>query len=63
MKEEFYLDQQLCRWLLLSLDRLEGTEMVTMRWSGRNMPDVSRSHWQRKPPIPRVASVPTQEFI
>ena len=22
------LDQQLCRWLLLSLDRLQGTEMV-----------------------------------
>jgi hypothetical protein len=22
------LDQQLCRWLLLSLDRLEGTEML-----------------------------------
>lgn len=22
------LDQQLCRWLLLSLDRLEGTDMV-----------------------------------
>ena len=25
------LDQQLCRWLLLSLDRLQGTEMIMTR--------------------------------
>lgn len=35
------LDQQLCRWLLLSLDRLEGTEMVMTRDLIANMLGVA----------------------
>ena len=31
------LDQQLCRWLLLSLDRLQGTEMVMTQQLIANM--------------------------
>jgi CRP-like cAMP-binding protein len=34
------LDQQLCRWLLLSLDRLEGTEMVMTQQLIANMMGV-----------------------
>ena len=34
MKEEYSLDPQLCRWLLLSLDRLQGTEMVMTQQLG-----------------------------
>jgi CRP-like cAMP-binding protein len=36
------LDQQLCRWLLLSLDRLEGTEMVMTQELIANMLGVPR---------------------
>jgi CRP-like cAMP-binding protein len=36
------LDQQLCRWLLLSLDRLHGTEMVMTQQLIANMMGVSR---------------------
>ena len=36
------LDQQLCRWLLLSLDRLEGTEMVMTQDLIAHMLGVSR---------------------
>jgi DNA-binding IscR family transcriptional regulator len=36
------LDQQLCRWQLLSLDRLEGTEMVMTRELIAHMQGVSR---------------------
>src|ERR1700682_295025 len=36
------LDQQLCRWLLLSLDRLQGTEMVMTRQLIANMLGVPR---------------------
>jgi CRP-like cAMP-binding protein len=35
------LDQQLCRWLLLSLDRLQGTEMVMTRKLVAHMLGVS----------------------
>jgi CRP-like cAMP-binding protein len=35
------LDQQLCRWLLLSLDRLQGTEMVMTRKLIANMLGVA----------------------
>jgi CRP-like cAMP-binding protein len=35
------LDQQLCRWLLLSLDRLQGTEMLMTRTLIANMLGVS----------------------
>lgn len=34
------LDQQLCRWLLLSLDRLEGTEMIMTQQLIANMMGV-----------------------
>jgi CRP-like cAMP-binding protein len=34
------LDQQLCRWLLLSLDRLQGTEMVMTQQLIANMMGV-----------------------
>jgi hypothetical protein len=37
-----YLDQQLCRWLLLSLDRLQGTEMVMTLELIANMLGVPR---------------------
>jgi CRP-like cAMP-binding protein len=36
------LDQQLCRWLLLSLDRLQGTEMVMTQQLIANMMGVPR---------------------
>jgi CRP-like cAMP-binding protein len=36
------LDQQLCRWLLLSLDRLQGTEMVMTQQLVANMLGVPR---------------------
>lgn len=36
------LDQQLCRWLLLSLDRLEGTELVMTQELIANMLGVRR---------------------
>ena len=36
------LDQQLCRWLLLSLDRLQGTEMVMTQQLIANMLGVPR---------------------
>src|ERR1700681_4627894 len=36
------LDQQLCRWLLLSLDRLQGTEMVMTQELIANMLGVPR---------------------
>jgi CRP-like cAMP-binding protein len=36
------LDQQLCRWLLLSLDRLEGTEMLMTQELIAHMLGVSR---------------------
>jgi len=36
------LDQQLCRWLLLSLDRLQGTDMVMTQQLIANMMGVSR---------------------
>ena len=36
------LDQQLCRWLLLSLDRLEGSELVMTRELIANMLGVRR---------------------
>jgi CRP-like cAMP-binding protein len=36
------LDQQLCRWLLLSLDRLQGTDMVMTQQLIANMLGVSR---------------------
>jgi CRP-like cAMP-binding protein len=36
------LDQQLCRWLLLSLDRLQGTEMVMTQGLIANMLGVPR---------------------
>jgi CRP-like cAMP-binding protein len=36
------LDQQLCRWLLLSLDRLQGTEMVMTQELIANMMGVPR---------------------
>jgi CRP-like cAMP-binding protein len=36
------LDQQLCRWLLLSLDRLEGTDMVMTQQLIANMMGVPR---------------------
>ena len=36
------LDQQLCRWLLLSLDRLEGSELVTTQELIANMLGVRR---------------------
>src|ERR1700720_166591 len=36
------LDQQLCRWLLLSLDRLQGTEMVMTQELIANMMGVAR---------------------
>jgi CRP-like cAMP-binding protein len=36
------LDQQLCRWLLLSLDRLEGTEMLMTQDLIANMLGVTR---------------------
>jgi len=36
------LDQQLCRWLLLSLDRLEGTEMVMTEDLIAHMLGISR---------------------
>jgi CRP-like cAMP-binding protein len=37
------LDQQLCRWLLLSLDRLEGTELVMTQELIANMLGMRRS--------------------
>ncbi len=36
------LDQQLCRWLLLSLDRLEGSELVMTQELIANMLGVRR---------------------
>jgi CRP-like cAMP-binding protein len=36
------LDQQLCRWLLLSLDRLQGTEMVMTQQLIANMLGIRR---------------------
>jgi hypothetical protein len=36
------LDQQLCRWLLLSLDRLQGTELVMTQELIANMLGVRR---------------------
>ena len=36
------LDQQLCRWLLLSLDRLQGNELVMTQELIANMPGVRR---------------------
>ncbi len=36
------LDQQLCRWLLLSLDRLEGTDLVMTQELIANMLGVRR---------------------
>ena len=36
------LDQQLCRWLLLSLDRLDGTELVMTQELIANMLGVRR---------------------
>jgi Mn-dependent DtxR family transcriptional regulator len=36
------LDQQLCRWLLLSLDRLEGNELVMTQELIANMLGVHR---------------------
>jgi CRP-like cAMP-binding protein len=36
------LDQQLCRWLLLSLDRLEGTELLMTQELIANMLGVRR---------------------
>jgi CRP-like cAMP-binding protein len=36
------LDQQLCRWLLLSLDRLQGTEMVMTQQLIANMLGIPR---------------------
>jgi CRP-like cAMP-binding protein len=36
------LDQQLCRWLLLSLDRLQGTELVMTQELISNMLGVRR---------------------
>jgi hypothetical protein len=36
------LDQQLCCWLLLSLDRLEGNQLVMTQELIANMPGVRR---------------------
>jgi CRP-like cAMP-binding protein len=41
-KRHHSLDQQLCRWVLLSLDRLEGTEPVMTQELIANMPGVRR---------------------
>jgi hypothetical protein len=40
------LDQQLCRWLLLSLDRLPGNELLVTQELISNMLGV------RRPPVP-----------
>jgi hypothetical protein len=36
------LDQQLCRWLLLSMDRLDGNELIMTQELIANMPGVRR---------------------
>ena len=50
------LDQQLCRWLLLSLDRLQGTEMLMTETLIADMLGVSGSGHRRRAQITRLGA-------
>jgi hypothetical protein len=47
LMDDHSLDQQLCRWLLLSLDRLEGIDLVMTQELLANMLGLRREKGER----------------